>query len=79
MLCRFLIALLCLAATLCGSSAATQPGEKPDKSKLRIRAGFSDSYQVGFTLLDKDGKAQRITFDDKGGTDVVVIRIDGKA
>ena len=76
MLCRFLIALLSLA--LCWSSGAAQPGDKPDKSKLRIRAGFSDTYQVGFTLLDKDGKPQRITFDDKGGTDVVIIRIDGK-
>jgi hypothetical protein len=72
MLCRLLIALACIAG------ADAQPGEKPDKSKLRIRAGFSDTYQVGFTLLDKDGKAQRITFDDKGGTDVVVVRIDGK-
>jgi hypothetical protein len=58
-----------------GVSAA---GERPDKSKLLIRPGFSDTYQVGFVLLDKDGKPQRITFDDKGGTDVVVVRIDGK-
>jgi hypothetical protein len=55
-----------------------QPAAQPEKSKLRIRPGFSDTYQVGFTLLDKDGKPQRITFDDKGGTNVVVIRIDGK-
>jgi hypothetical protein len=59
-------------------SAINAQPDQPDKSKLRIRAGFSDIYQVGFTLLDKDGKPQRITFDDKGGTNVVVIRLDGK-
>ena len=57
---------------------STLAGDRPDKSKLQIRPGFSDTYQVGFVLLDKDGKPQRITFDDKGGTNVVVIRIDGK-
>src|SRR5262249_32670337 len=58
--------------------AAIPAAQQPDKPKLRIRPGFSDTYQVGFALLDKDGKPQRITFDDKGGTNVVVVRIDGK-
>ncbi len=49
-----------------------------DPKKPRIRVGFSDTFQVGFALLDKDGKPQRITFDDKGGTNVVVVRIDGR-
>jgi hypothetical protein len=74
MLCRILMAFGCIIGSLCLSAA----GDQPDKSKLRIRAGFSDTYQVGFTLLDKDGKPQRITFDDKGSTNVVVVRIDGK-
>jgi hypothetical protein len=78
MLCRNLLALVCIAGPFCWSAATPQAGEKPDKSKLRIRAGFSETYQVGFTLLDKDGKPQRITFDDKGGTNVVIVRIDGK-
>jgi hypothetical protein len=78
MLRRFSLALACFACALLLRVPGSDAGDKPDKSKLRIRAGFSDTYQVGFTLLDKDGKPQRITFDDKGGTDVVVVRIDGK-
>jgi hypothetical protein len=78
MRCRCLLALSWTMLAVVLSASADQAGDKPDKSKLRIRAGFSDTYQVGFTLLDKDGKPQRITFDDKGGTNVVVIRIDGK-
>ena len=66
---------LLFLALLC---AATPAAQQPDKPKLRIRPGFSDTYQVGFALIDKDGKPQRITFDDKGGTNVVVVRIDGK-
>jgi hypothetical protein len=56
---------------------ATAAGQG-DPKKPRIRAGFSDTFQVGFALLDKDGKPQRLTFDDKGGTNVVVVRIDDK-
>ena len=66
---------LLFLALLC---AATPAERQPDKPKLRIRPGFSDTYQVGFALLDKDGKPQRITFDAQGGTNVVVVRIDGK-
>jgi hypothetical protein len=78
MLLRAHFVLLCTGAVLLVAVPAPQVGDKPDKSKLRIRPGFSDTYQVGFTLLDKDGKPQRITFDDKGGTNVVVVRVDGK-
>jgi hypothetical protein len=75
---RALFALLYASAVLLTANHDPQVGDQPDKSKLRIRPGFSDTYQVGFTLLDKDGKPQRITFDDKGGTNVVVARVDGK-
>jgi hypothetical protein len=73
-----LLFLSLLGAVFSLGLSPTQGDDQPDKKTLRIRAGFSDTYQVGFTLLDKEGKSQRITFDDKGGTNVVVIRIDGK-
>jgi hypothetical protein len=73
-----LLLLLGVTVFVLLSAGGTLAGERPDKSKLLIRPGFSDTYQVGFVLLDKDGRPVRITFDDKGGTDVVVIRIDGK-
>src|SRR4051794_23671028 len=57
---------------------AAPAGARGDKTKPRIRPGFSDTFQVGFALLDKAGKPQRLTFDDRGGTNVVVVRIDDK-
>src|SRR5438876_4485310 len=69
--------LVCLVAAIALQGTGVHAQAK-DEKKLRIRASFSDTYQVGFVLIDKDGKPLRITFDDKGGTNVVVVRVDGK-
>jgi hypothetical protein len=60
------------------AGGASPGGDKTDPKKIRIRAGFTDTRQVGFMLLDSEGKAHRITNDPLGGTNVVAIRIDNK-
>src|SRR5262245_58779171 len=61
--------LLIMGAT---SAVASQPAKQP----VRIRPGFTDKQQVGFMLLDADGKAHRITNDPHGSTNTVVLSID---
>jgi hypothetical protein len=64
------------ATLLLLAHAPTRAGDKKDD--LRIRFDFSETMQVGFELLDEQGKPKKITYDPKGGTNVTVIRIDGR-
>jgi hypothetical protein len=66
------------AALVLLSQAPIHGGDKSGKSDARIRYDFSDTMQIGFVLLDDNGKAKNITFDPQGGTNVTVIRIDGR-
>lgn len=55
-----------------------QAGDKDGKGEVRIRYDFSETMQVGFELLGDKGAARKITFDPKGGTNITVLRIDGR-
>jgi hypothetical protein len=65
-------------ALLLPALAPAQPGDKDGKNDVCIRYGFSDTMQVGFELLDEQGKPKKITYDPRAGTSVTVIRIDGR-
>jgi hypothetical protein len=72
------LCLTIVVAVLLPTQVSVQAGDKAGQSDALIRFDFSETMQVGFELLGDKGVAKRITYDTKGGTNVTVIRIDGR-